>query len=68
MNNRYSVRSDRGSGDGRFDMRLFPLRRALPGILTERKASKDIRDILRTPLLFAKKVIVHVEKYAEAVR
>ena len=49
-------------------MQLSPLRRVLPGILTELKASKDIRDILRTPLLFAKKVIVHVEKYAEAVR
>jgi hypothetical protein len=55
LNNRYSVRSDRGSGDGRFDMQLFPLRRALPGILIELKASKDIRDILRTPLLFEKR-------------
>ena len=49
-------------------MQLFPLCRALPGILIELKASKDIRDILRTPKIFAKKVIVHVEKYAEAVR
>lgn len=49
-------------------MQLFPLRRVLPGILIELKASKDIRDILRTPLFFAKKVIVHVEKYAEAER
>ena len=41
LNNRYSVRSNRESGDGRFDIQLFPKKNQLPGILIELKVSKE---------------------------
>lgn len=40
LNNRYYVRSNRESGDGRFDIQLSPKNKQLPGILIELKASK----------------------------
>ena len=40
LNRRYTVRSNRESGLGRFDIQLTPLDRQLPGFLFELKASK----------------------------
>ena len=39
MDNRYAVRSNRESGDGRYDIALMPRMKSLPGILIELKAS-----------------------------
>ena len=41
LNNRYHVRSNRESGDGRFDIQMLPKNNQLPGILIELKISKD---------------------------
>ena len=41
MNNRYTVRSNRESGLGRFDIQLFPMQHDLPGFLFELKSSKQ---------------------------
>ena len=41
LNNRYFVRSNRESGEGRFDIQLIPKNGSLPGILMEPKVSKD---------------------------
>ncbi len=40
LNNRYTVRSNRESGLGRFDIQLSPLEKGLPGLIFELKASK----------------------------
>ena len=47
LNNRYCVRSNRESGDGRFDIQLIPKNNSLPGILMELKVSKDENADLR---------------------
>ncbi len=47
LNNRYYVRSNRESGDGRFDIQLIPKNCSLPGILMELKVSKDDNADLR---------------------
>lgn len=39
LNNRYTVRSNRESGLGRFDIQLFPTDNGLPGFIFELKAS-----------------------------
>lgn len=41
MSSRYYIRSNRESGDGRFDLMLEPKIRNLPGIIMEFKAEKD---------------------------
>ncbi len=41
MSSRYYIRSNRESGDGRFDLVLEPKLRSLPGIIMEFKAVKD---------------------------
>ena len=41
MSSRYYIRSNRESGDGRFDLVLEPKLRTLPGIIMEFKAVKD---------------------------
>ena len=41
LNNRYSVKSNRESGDGRFDIQLKPLDDELPGFVFELKWTKD---------------------------
>lgn len=40
LNNRCTVRSNRESGLGRFDIQLCPLEKGLPGFIFELKASK----------------------------
>ena len=47
LNNRYFVRSNRESGEGRFDIQLIPKNNSLPGILMELKVSKDENADLR---------------------
>ena len=47
LNNRYFVRSNRESGEGRFDIQLIPNNYSLPGILMELKVSKDENADLR---------------------
>ena len=39
MDSRYDVRSNRESGDGRYDIQLSPKVNSLPGILIELKAA-----------------------------
>lgn len=46
--NRYTVRSNRESGYGRFDIQLMPLQADLPGYIFELKASKGTGDSLDT--------------------
>ena len=41
MDNSYRITSNRESGEGRFDIQMFPLNKRLPGILIELKAGKD---------------------------
>lgn len=47
LNNRYFVRSNRESGESRFDIQLIPKNNSLPGILMELKVSKDENADLR---------------------
>ena len=46
MNDRYTVRSNRESGLGRFDIQLCPYKKLLPGFIIELKVSKDASDDL----------------------
>ena len=46
LNNRYSVESNRESGDGRFDIQLKPHGDGLPGFVFELKWTKDIDEDL----------------------
>ena len=49
MDNRYYVTSNRESGEGRYDLQLEPKDSALPGILIELKAAKNVsEDELKT--------------------
>lgn len=41
LNDRYTVRSNRESGLGRFDIQLSPIQKNLPGFIFELKASKN---------------------------
>ena len=44
MDNQYKIRSNRESGDGRYDISLFPKNDDLPGIIIEVKWDKDLDD------------------------
>ena len=46
MSSRYFIRSNRESGDGRFDLVLEPKLHSLPGIIFEFKAEKDERNLI----------------------
>lgn len=41
LDNRYRITSNRESGNGRFDIQMWPMKTNLPGILIELKAAKD---------------------------
>ena len=45
MSSRYYIRSNRESGDGRFDLALEPRISSLPGIIMEFKAEKDEKNL-----------------------
>ena len=44
LDNRYYITSNRESGEGRYDICLFPKNASLPGVLIELKAAKDCSD------------------------
>jgi hypothetical protein len=44
MDNQYKIRSNRESGDGRYDINMFPRKKKLPGIIMELKWDKDLDD------------------------
>ena len=44
MDNQYKIRSNRESGDGRYDVSMFPKNDDLPGIIIEVKWDKDLDD------------------------
>ena len=44
LDNRYYITSNRESGEGRYDICLFPKHASLPGVLIELKAAKDCSD------------------------
>ena len=44
MDNQYKIRSNRESGDGRYDISMFPRKKKLPGIIMELKWDKDLDD------------------------
>ena len=46
LNNRYTIRSNRESGLGRFDIQLQPMEQKLPGFLFELKASQNQKENL----------------------
>ena len=47
LNNHYTVKSNRESGLGRFDIQLCPISSGLPGFILELKASKDASEDLQ---------------------
>lgn len=44
MDNQYTIKFNRESGDGRYDISMFPRRDKYPGILMELKSGKDLDD------------------------
>lgn len=44
MDDQYRIKSNRESGDGRYDISLFPRKEKYPGILMELKSGKDLSD------------------------
>ena len=44
MDNQYQIRSNRESGDGRYDISLFPRENKYPGMIMELKWDKDLDD------------------------
>jgi hypothetical protein len=42
MDNQYKIKSNRESGDGRYDISLFPRENRYPGIIMELKWKKDL--------------------------
>ena len=44
MDNQYRIKSNRESGDGRYDIAMFPREKKYPGIIMELKWKKDLND------------------------
>ncbi len=44
MDNQYKIKSNRESGDGRYDISLFPREKRFPGIIMELKSEKDLSE------------------------
>ena len=44
MDNQYQIRSNRESGDGRYDISLLPRENKYPGMIMELKWDKDLND------------------------
>ena len=44
MDNQYKIKSNRESGDGRYDISLFPKEKKYPGIIMELKSEKELND------------------------
>ena len=45
MDDRYKIRSNRESGDGRYDISLIPREYKYPGIIMELKSDKDLDEV-----------------------
>jgi hypothetical protein len=59
LDNRYFITSNRESGEGRYDISLFPKDSKMPGIIIELKAEKDAEaDALKALAGIAVKQIV----------
>ena len=56
MSSCYYIRSNRESGEGRFDLTLEPKARFLPGILMEFKAVKDEKELAKESLKALKQI------------
>ncbi len=44
MDNQYRIKSNRESGDGRYDISLIPRENGYPGIIMERKWKKNLAE------------------------
>ncbi len=44
MDNQYRIKSNRESGDGRYDISMFPRDKKYPGIIMELKSDRDLSD------------------------
>ena len=44
MDNQYKIRSNRESGDGRYDISMLPRENKYPGMIMELKWGKDLSD------------------------
>ena len=44
MDNQYKIKSNRESGDGRYDISMFPRDKKYPGIIMELKSDKGLKD------------------------
>jgi hypothetical protein len=44
MDNQYKIKSNRESGDGRYDISMFPRDEKYPGIIMELKSEKDLNE------------------------
>lgn len=45
MDNQYKIKSNRESGDGRFDVSLIPREKRYPGIILELKWKENLSDV-----------------------
>lgn len=45
MDNQYKIKSNRESGDGRFDVSLIPREKRYPGIILELKWKEKLSDV-----------------------
>lgn len=62
LSSRYYIRSNRESGEGRFDLQLEPKQKSLPGVIMEFKAA-GAKDAGRLPEL-AEKALRQIEDHA----
>lgn len=60
MDNHYQIRSNRESGDGRYDISLFPREQKYPGILMELKWEKDLDE--KSLEMLSEKALAQIEE------
>lgn len=68
MNNQYYVTSNRESGEGRFDIRLMPRQKELPGILMELKSEKNATEEKLKGLAKEALKQIEMQKYCEDMK
>lgn len=68
MNNQYYVTSNRESGEGRFDIRLMPRQKELPGILMELKSEKNATEEKIKGLAKEALKQIEMQKYCEDMK
>ena len=67
MSDRYMLRSNRESGEGRYDIALFPRDADMPGIIMEFKSERQIADSLQAEARNAYAQIVSKKYFADMV-